>query len=423
MPPSPPHTREKISETILRTLSPSWLARLSSPPPPPPPSSQYTPPLSTQGKPRSQAVLAGLVAAVAANATSLSALSLGPRVLLFLLVATLCTLVAYIALLARKYLAKLVIRTLILPATGMLEREAMPTSRGRSLSPRRLVLQLRRQHLQPATVNASALSSPGAGRGSSSTLLESGMGGVAAGDQAGAGADGGRAEPSLGHPVQRSEAEVQSMLLAMAQAMGVHPSQLPPEAHRMVQEPPRFSQHVIHGVDAGVRLDAAHYLPPSQASLPPAQRRWVVYLGGNGELYELLLEEMYNVARDSGLGVFLFNFRGVSHSEGEVRDATDLVVDCLVVLEYMQDHLGALPNNILLYGHSIGGAVATIARAVHSPSGPLLSDRSFASFGGAAHGMESEGAVRERDAKREAGGTYDAVGPRRVASRWNRPGN
>jgi hypothetical protein len=298
-------------------------------------------------------------------------------------VATLCTLVAYVALLARKHLAKLVVRTLILPATSMLEREAMPTSRGRSLSPRRLVQQLRRQHLQPAAVSASALSSPGTGGGVG--------GGVAAGDKAGASADGGRGDPSLAHPVQRSEAEVQSMLLAMAQAMGVHPSQLPPEAHRMVQQPPRFAQHTIHGVDAGVRLDAAHYLPPSQASLPPAQRRWVVYLGGNGELYELLLDEMYNVAHDSGLGVFLFNFRGVSHSEGEVRDATDLVVDCLVVLEYMQDHLGALPNNILLYGHSIGGAVATLARAVHSPSGPLLSDRSFASFDAAAHGVGLEG--------------------------------
>ena len=324
-----------------------------------------------------QSLLAGVVSATVANVTFIATYSLGPRVLLFLLIGTLCTLVAYAGLLARKLIAKLLIRTLILPATSIIEREGMPAGRGRSVNPRRLVQQLRRQHLLP---EAQALDG-GAGEGASASLASLVASPAAPGQR----------------PVARSEAEVQQMLQAMAQAMGVHPSQLPPEARRMLQEPPRFTQHVIHGVDAGVRIDAAHYMPPSQASLPPAQRRWVVYLGGNGELYELLLEEMFNVARDSGLGVFLFNFRGVSHSEGEVHDASDLVVDCLTVLEYMQDHLGALPNNVLLYGHSIGGAVATLARAVHSPSGPLLSDRSFCSFDAAAHGEGGREGGQGRD--------------------------
>jgi pimeloyl-ACP methyl ester carboxylesterase len=51
--------------------------------------------------------------------------------------------------------------------------------------------------------------------------------------------------------------------------------------------------------------------------------------------------------------------------------------------------LGALPEHVILFGHSIGGAVAAELRADHSPHGPLVVDRSFASLATAAKSVSS----------------------------------
>jgi hypothetical protein len=58
----------------------------------------------------------------------------------------------------------------------------------------------------------------------------------------------------------------------------------------------------------------------------------------------------------------------------------------MLMLAYLEEHLSAPPGNVLLLGRSIGGAVAALARASHSPHGPLVSDRSFSSLGDAATG-------------------------------------
>ena len=138
------------------------------------------------------------------------------------------------------------------------------------------------------------------------------------------------------------------------------------------------------------------------------------------------------------MNILAFNYRGVNHSEGRLVQAWDLVedgeckakvlthhaprkkketgrergrgrgrarvdtgsvhayilADMLVptlapsslhspgrlCLDHLVDTLGALPENVILFGHSIGGAVAAQLRADHSPHGPLVVDRSFSSL-------------------------------------------
>lgn len=53
-------------------------------------------------------------------------------------------------------------------------------------------------------------------------------------------------------------------------------------------------------------------------------------------------------------------------------------------LDHLVDTLGAQPEHVILFGHSIGGAVAAQLRAEHSPHGPLVVDRSFSSLATAA---------------------------------------
>lgn len=135
---------------------------------------------------------------------------------------------------------------------------------------------------------------------------------------------------------------------------------------------------VGHGGE--VRIDAAYYRVPAQAQLPEADQRWVMWLLGNGEVYEFLLQELRAVALESGLNLFVFNYRGVASSKGRVTCAGDLVSDTVMCLEYMEDTLAAAPSNVLIMGHSIGGAVGTVARACHSPFAPVVVERSFSSL-------------------------------------------
>lgn len=74
----------------------------------------------------------------------------------------------------------------------------------------------------------------------------------------------------------------------------------------------------------------------------------------------------------------LFNFRGVGLSFPAPTTQEDLVTDARTVMKYLLGS-GVHPHNILLYGHSLGGCVATLLRAEY-PGGPLVHDRSFVSL-------------------------------------------
>ena len=137
----------------------------------------------------------------------------------------------------------------------------------------------------------------------------------------------------------------------------------------------------------GVRIDAAYFCPQEQLRLHASEQRWLLWLLGNGEVYEFLLPELRAIALESGLNVLAFNYRGVGSSKGDVSSAADLVTDAVMVLDFMQERLGAAPMHVLVFGHSIGGAIGTVARACHSPSGPVVVERSFSSLADAAWGL------------------------------------
>eukprot|EP00048_Salpingoeca_helianthica_P003546 m.68346 g.68346 ORF g.68346 m.68346 type:complete len:479 (+) comp12765_c0_seq1:783-2219(+) len=137
----------------------------------------------------------------------------------------------------------------------------------------------------------------------------------------------------------------------------------------------------------GTTLDAAYLRHPAQRELPATQQRWVLYFLGNGELFEFMLPELQVFAARSGLNIFVFNFRGVGYSSGHPHCAEDLVHDGVLAFEHLTGVLGARPEHILLFGHSLGGAIAPLVRAETSPQGPIVSERSFSSIGAAARAV------------------------------------
>jgi alpha/beta superfamily hydrolase len=78
----------------------------------------------------------------------------------------------------------------------------------------------------------------------------------------------------------------------------------------------------------------------------------------------------------------------VSRSKGQPKRGHDLVLDGLACMDLLLKR-GIKSNNILIHGHSMGGAVATHVRAFH-PNGPIISDRSFTSIGAVVEGMVAE---------------------------------
>jgi len=137
------------------------------------------------------------------------------------------------------------------------------------------------------------------------------------------------------------------------------------------------------------RIDAAYYENPAQAQVRPEERRWIMWFLGNGECYEMMLHDFQSLASFSGMNILVFNYRGVNHSEGRLVQAWDLVEDGRLCLDHLVDTLGAQPEHVILFGHSIGGAVAAQLRAEHSPHGPLVVDRSFSSLATAAKSVFS----------------------------------
>merc|ERR1711865_308990 len=102
-------------------------------------------------------------------------------------------------------------------------------------------------------------------------------------------------------------------------------------------------------------------------------------------LAESSLDGHERFAKEMNCNLVTFNYRGCGSSTGLPRTADDLVTDGTAVLQHLSAAHSVDPNNVLLYGSSLGGCVAALVRA--RPlyrTGPLLVDRSFCTVADAA---------------------------------------
>ena len=103
----------------------------------------------------------------------------------------------------------------------------------------------------------------------------------------------------------------------------------------------------------GVLIDAVIKEPPPTAdgatggsTGPELAPRYIIFVGGNFQKYELWLSYYEVYARDVGCGFFAFNFRGVGHSEGAVTAAADLVTDVAACVDALLLR-GVLPQHLV----------------------------------------------------------------------------
>lgn len=129
-------------------------------------------------------------------------------------------------------------------------------------------------------------------------------------------------------------------------------------------------------------LDTVTVQQPSEDPQEPGGgNKWVMWFVGNGEFYEAdQLSAKLRLAMDLGVNILTCNLRDVGTSRGLLCSCQDMVEDAVSCLDYLQTRHGARPEHVLLFGHSMGGAVATELAARYSPYSPVVNKQSFSSL-------------------------------------------
>jgi fermentation-respiration switch protein FrsA (DUF1100 family) len=100
---------------------------------------------------------------------------------------------------------------------------------------------------------------------------------------------------------------------------------------------------------------------------------WLLICHGNaGNLSEGGRALHYAGLHDLGLGILAFDYRGYGESEGTPGEA-GLYRDAEAAYRYLRDSLGVTPERIILFGHSLGSAVA-VELAGKVPAAGLILD-------------------------------------------------
>jgi len=106
--------------------------------------------------------------------------------------------------------------------------------------------------------------------------------------------------------------------------------------------------------------------------------RVVLYLHGNGSNVGANVEHANRFHR-LGLSVFAIDYRGYGKSQGDFPSESQVYEDAQLAWDYLVKQRGVNPNQIYIYGHSLGGAIAIDLAVRHPEAARLIVEGSFTS--------------------------------------------
>ncbi len=111
----------------------------------------------------------------------------------------------------------------------------------------------------------------------------------------------------------------------------------------------------------------------------PASDRVLLYLHGNGDN---ISANAYHAGRFYHLGfsVFIFDYRGYGQSGGSFPSEKTVYEDADRVWQYLVEERGFSPEKIMVYGHSLGGAIAIELATKQPQISGLIIEGSFTSM-------------------------------------------
>ena len=109
-----------------------------------------------------------------------------------------------------------------------------------------------------------------------------------------------------------------------------------------------------------------------------SDRQVILYLHGNSKNISGNAKHANRLMR-MGFSVLLIDYRGYGKSEGGYPNESSVYTDAQTAWEYLIQK-GFKPNQIMLYGHSLGGAIAIDLALKHPDALGLIVDASFTSM-------------------------------------------
>ena len=113
--------------------------------------------------------------------------------------------------------------------------------------------------------------------------------------------------------------------------------------------------------------------------------RTLLYLHGNAANVAANLDQVLRL-RNTGLNVFIIDYRGYGHSTGGPPRENLLYEDAERAWAYLVAERHIPPRNIVIYGHSLGGAVGVNLGSNHPEAGGLITEGAFTSIADMADG-------------------------------------
>lgn len=137
-------------------------------------------------------------------------------------------------------------------------------------------------------------------------------------------------------------------------------------------EPPTGAENVWFTAADGTRLHGWYF-----RARQPAEKATILYFHGNGGNISNV-GWLGKTLAQSGFGVLLFDYRGYGLSGGTALNERDLYLDGEAAFSFLVGERGIAPERIVLYGQSLGTAIATETAARRKP-GALILESGFSS--------------------------------------------
>jgi fermentation-respiration switch protein FrsA (DUF1100 family) len=104
-------------------------------------------------------------------------------------------------------------------------------------------------------------------------------------------------------------------------------------------------------------------------------KRAILYCHGNGEDIANIGELASYMSRKLDASVFIFDYRGYGHSEGRPNEA-GCIADGSAAQQWLANRMGLQPNEVILMGRSLGGAIG-VALAAENGARALVLENAF----------------------------------------------
>jgi len=133
--------------------------------------------------------------------------------------------------------------------------------------------------------------------------------------------------------------------------------------------------------DGVVENIAGWWLPNAkqEAKTVLSDLKVILYLHGKGKNLSANAKHATRLMR-MGFSVLIIDYRGYGKSDGNDPSESTVYTDAQTAWDYLLQK-GFKPNQIMLYGHSLGGAIAIDLAVKHPEAMGLIVDASFTSMG------------------------------------------